>query len=187
MNIDKSKLKIGIWYEDSEGNMYKPDYAGNRPKDVDVKTYNTSFPSEVTTTTSFVNENKDTCRHPLRFRKRTTGWVKGIKGCECTRCKKTKTGKSYIPFAFMKWSNAPDFIGHFTSSVTLGKFSQDCIVAMVNSGDYEFNEAMVVMASACERCMNVLLYKYLDGKDGYLEYSDEWKKAGTVCDFCRNN
>jgi hypothetical protein len=47
---------------------------------------------------------------------------------------------------------------------------------MANSGDYTLAEAMALYASCCERCMNVLAYKYLDGKDGYAEYSDEWKK-----------
>lgn len=28
-------------------------------------------------------------------------------------------------------------------------------------------------ASCCERCANVLAYKYLDGKDGYAECSDK--------------
>ena len=41
------------------------------------------------------------------------------------------------------------------------------------------------ITSECERCGNVLLYKYLNGKDGYEEYSQEWEKANTECDFCR--
>ena len=43
-----------------------------------------------------------------------------------------------------------------------------------------------VFANACERCTNVLLHKYLNGADGYEEYSEEWKKANTVCDWCRD-
>ena len=34
--------------------------------------------------------------------------------------------------------------------------------------------------------MNVLLYKYLDGKDGYEEFSEEWQKCNTVCDWCKD-
>ena len=66
------------------------------------------------------------------------------------------------------------------------KTSQDCVVAMVNSGDYTLEEAIYVFANACERCTNVLLHKYLNGADGYEEYSEEWKKANTVCDWCRD-
>ncbi len=61
----------------------------------------------------------------------------------------------------------------------------DCIVAMVNSGDFTLEQAIWVYAKSCERCMNALCYKYLDGKEGYPEYSEEWEKANTVCDFCR--
>lgn len=59
-------------------------------------------------------------------------------------------------------------------------------MAMVNSGDYTLQEALVVFSTACERCMNVLTYKYLNGADGYEEYSDEWEKCNTECDFCKN-
>lgn len=61
---------------------------------------------------------------------------------------------------------------------------QKCIIAMVNSGDYTLEQAIWVYTSACERCMNVLLHKYL-GTDGYEEYSSEWHKANTHCDFCK--
>lgn len=63
--------------------------------------------------------------------------------------------------------------------------NQDVIMAMVNSGDYTLQEALVVYSTACERCMNVLAYKYLNGADGYEEYSDDWKKCNTECDFCK--
>ena len=66
-----------------------------------------------------------------------------------------------------------------------GDFSQRCIVAMVNSGDFTLEEAIWVYANSCERCMNVLLFKYLEGEDGYPEYSEDWHKANTVCDFCK--
>ena len=65
------------------------------------------------------------------------------------------------------------------------KTAQECIVAMVNSGDYTLEEAIYVFANACERCMNVLIHKYLNGADGYEEYSEEWHKANTVCDWCK--
>ena len=63
---------------------------------------------------------------------------------------------------------------------------QPAPLAMANSGDYTLGEAIIAYATACERCMNVLSYKYTDGKEGYEEFSDEWKKCRTVCDFCRH-
>lgn len=66
----------------------------------------------------------------------------------------------------------------------IGKGNEEVITAMVNSGDYTLSEAILLWARSCERCMNVLAYKYLNGKDGYPEYSEEWKKCNTVCRFC---
>lgn len=74
-----------------------------------------------------------------------------------------------------------------TWSTDIGGGNQDVILAMANSGDYTLAEAMALYASCCERCMNVLAYKYLDGKDGYKEYSDEWKKCNTVCRYCKES
>ena len=74
-----------------------------------------------------------------------------------------------------------------TFSTHIGDGNQDVILAMANSGDYTLAEAMALYASCCERCMNVLAYKYLDGKDGYEEYSDEWKKCNTVCIYCKES
>lgn len=72
-----------------------------------------------------------------------------------------------------------------TWSTHIGGGNQDVLLAMANSGDYTLAEAMALYASCCERCANVLAYKYLNGKDGYEEYSDEWKNCGTVCRFCK--
>ena len=188
MKIDKEKLKLGIWYEDREGNVYKKaddDYTVGKPKE-DIYSYHVCFPTEVNERIDFYYD-KDNCKHPLKYRKRTHGWIKGIKGCICEKCGKTKTGKSHIPFAFMKWDEGCDTYAGFTSRTNLGKDSQNCVVAMVNSGDYELDEALVVMGTACERCGNVLIHKYLNGEDGYEEYSEEWQKCGTVCQFCKED
>ena len=188
MKIDKSKLKLGVCYMDTDGIIV------DIPSEVFVEKQNypniasktVCFPLTVTTERRYYYDNKDTCKHPLKFRKRTNGWIKGIKGCVCTACGKTKTGKSHIPFAFMKWDYGSETYDGFATNVHVGKHSQKCIVAMVNSGDYELDEAIVVMATACERCMNVLAYKYLNCEDGYPEYSDEWKRCNTSCEFCEN-
>jgi hypothetical protein len=34
--------------------------------------------------------------------------------------------------------------------------------------------------------MNALEFKYLNGKAGYAEYSEEWLKCNTECDFCKS-
>lgn len=71
-----------------------------------------------------------------------------------------------------------------TFSTTFGG-GQDTILAMTNSGDYTLIEAIDLWTRSCERCMNALSYKYLNGADGYPEFSDEWKRCNTVCEFCK--
>ena len=84
---------------------------------------------------------------------------------------KKKIGRTFKPLA--------------TFNTTYGSsLGQKCIVAMVNSGNYTLEQAIWVYTKACERCMNVLLHKYLNGAEGYEEFSEEWQKAHTQCDFC---
>ena len=86
---------------------------------------------------------------------------------------------------WFKESKRTDGRPNITWSTHIGGGNQDVILAMANSGDYTLSEAMALFASCCERCMNVLAYKYLDGKDGYAEYSDEWKDCNTECRYCK--
>ena len=124
MNIDKSKLKLGVWYEDTDGNIYRNnDDSVEKPR-ADIVSRHACYPTEINEKIEMYYDNKDTCRHPLRYRKRTHGWVKGIKGCKCEKCGKTKTGKSYIPFAFMKWDKGNDTYPLITFNCHLCKSSQ---------------------------------------------------------------
>lgn len=135
MQIDKTKLPVGIWYEDENGNIIPYDQSVEMPKE--AKSRHVSFPLEV----------------------REEIWFSDSKN---------KSGK-------------PDI----TWSTHIGGGNEDVILAMANSGDYRLSEAMALYASCCERCMNVLAYKYLNGKDGYAEYSEEWKACNTVCRYCK--
>ena len=60
---------------------------------------------------------------------------------------------------------------------------EDLAVALLIKGGYRLREALLIGSICCERCMNVLAWK-LGLKWGYKEYSAEWKKCGTSCDFC---
>ena len=73
-----------------------------------------------------------------------------------------------------------------TTCCHIGGGNEAVIMAMVNSGDYTLSEALAVYANCCERCSNVLAYKYLNGAEGYAEHSPEWDKCGTVCDYCKD-
>ena len=185
MNIDKSKLKIGLWYEDENGNIIPHDNESvERPEG--ARTYHTQYPLEIREDIYGFYDKKKRCRHPLKYRKRTGGWIKGIKGCECTACGREKVGKTYIPFIFMPWQIGADSYHVMTGSTHISRNSEDVILAMANSGDFTLGEAIIAYANSCERCINVLCYKYLDGIEGYPEYSEEWQKCNTVCEWCKD-
>ena len=62
-------------------------------------------------------------------------------------------------------------------------WQEDLAQAMANSG-IRLHKAILIAANACERCMNALAYEH--GLDwGYEEMSEDWKKCGTECDFCK--
>lgn len=90
---------------------------------------------------------------------------------------------------FEKWisKGKPKTFRTILDCTTTYGSGEECIVAMVNSGDFTLEQAIWVYANSFERCMNALNYKYLDGKDGYAEYSEEWKKCNTECDFCKDS
>lgn len=137
MNIDKSRLHLGLWYTDEAGNHLPCGPADGMPKGAVYA--HSCFPLEIT-------------EHIYRVR------PDGGYGGKDRVC---------------------------SLNSTLGRDSGRLAVAMVNSGDYDLAEALAVLAESCERCMNVLYYRYLPDEDGYAEYSEEWKQANTVCEFCR--
>lgn len=168
MVIDLTKLKRFHWFEDEEGNIYDA-MSANLPKDKDFYTYHVINPCVYTETVDsytchpeYLHETNRFYQAMLHFK-----WFRRL------MVKKHRKEKTFKPL--------------FRSNTTYGgAFSQECIVAMVNSGDYTLEEAIYVYCNSCERCMNVLLYKYLNGKDGYEEFSEEWQKCNTVCDWCKD-
>lgn len=52
-------------------------------------------------------------------------------------------------------------------------------------GHCGMQQAILISATSCERCMNALLWAY-GTPDGYPELSDEWRRSGTCCSFCRH-
>lgn len=138
MNIDKKKLKLGIWYTDEKGNVIP---------------------------------NPDSCLKP--------------DGAEYVRvCWPLEIREELYKLREDGHYGGDDHIATFCTH--LGKASGRLAVAMVNSGEYELDEALAVLNTACERCVNVLWNKYLPEEDGYPELSPEWFKANTVCEFCRD-
>lgn len=180
MKIDKKQLKT-LWYEDKDGNPI------DRKKDeIPANAYYqvSRFPQMLTEShLKLIRQDEvDQCSHPHKCREKTGGWIDGVFGRRCTRCGGTQIRKKFHLWP-KKWDACGSreiFEGHITWN------DDKTILGMVNSGDYTLSEAILVYTMACERCMNVLAYKYTNGKDGYPEHSDEWKKCGTSCKFCKN-
>lgn len=187
MNIDKSKLKLGIWYEDVYGNRIPS--MDDRPEPVTkvgAHTYHVCFPLRITEEVFTYHDkyNKETCKHKRKWWMKHRDMIKGYKGHHCSNCGCTQVRKWWQPWG-RNWDNGTSITPLINFNSSIGGGNETIILAMVNSGDYTLSEALVVWANACERCMNVLAYKYTNGEDGYPEFSDEWNKCGTVCDFCK--
>ena len=159
MKIDVSKMKL-FWWEDENGNVLELD-EDRLPTESEMeiyKYYHREFPCILTHAISVYDY------HPRGVYKFL------IKLPIVGERIKRKIGKTFKD------------IYAFNTTYSGGS---DCIVAMVNSGDYTLEQAIWIYANSCERCMNALCFKYLNGKEGYEEYSDEWIKCNTVCDFCK--
>ena len=159
MKIDLNKMRH-FWWEDAEGNILdlEPHRCPTEEEKEKYPYYHSEFPCQLHHNISHYDY------HPKGIQKFL------IKLPFIGEHVKKKIGKTFKDICTFN---------------TTYRSGSDCIVAMVNSGDYTLEQAIWVYANACERCMNALCYKYLNGEDGYEEYSEEWKKCGTECDFCR--
>lgn len=59
----------------------------------------------------------------------------------------------------------------------------DLVLALVVKGGYRLRNAIIIAASACERCINSLAYA-CGLPWGYAEGSDEWRESNTSCELC---
>ena len=168
MRIDLTKLRKFHWFEDENGNMYD-EISQNLPHDIEHFTYHVVNPLVYTEKITEYSYHPEYLHESNRFYKAMLNF-KWFYNLMYRRMKKRGDSKTFKDIA---------------SFNTGYRSMSDVIVAMVNSKDYTLEEAIYICANACERCSNVLAYKYLDEKEGYSEYSEEWKKCNTVCDFCR--
>ena len=183
MKIKKEYLKT-LWYEDKDGNFIgKPDFK-NEPIVPDDAEYQVSrFPNVLRT--SYLNlikqKDVDKCKHPKKHIKKTGGWIDGVYGRKCDLCGGTQTRERWH-----LWPRKWDGYGSRKVFSANSSWSEDLVLAIANSGDYSLTEAIIIAATSCERCMNVLAHRYvLDW--GYEEGSKEWEKVGTSCQFCEDN
>jgi hypothetical protein len=76
------------------------------------------------------------------------------------------------------------FVRSDYAAVTGAKVGDTAVIRGPAPKLYSIYDAMLIAARSCEGCMNVLLWRY-GCNDGYPEGSDEHKRAGTSCLFCR--
>lgn len=74
-----------------------------------------------------------------------------------------------------------------TELITLSDDQKTCIALLLLRANYNLNEAINIVITACQRCLNALLCKYSEGKYGYPEFSSMWFSAHTVCSFCEDS
>lgn len=162
MNIDLSKMMYS-WYEDETGKKYDLDAYADKYTlpDGHYYTLHSAFPLQF---------NEEISSYGHRPKGKLERWL-------CNHFPK------YYERQSKKHRKDWTFRPILTTSTAYAAMS-DCIVAMVNSGDYTLTQAVWIAANSCERCMNVLCYKYLNGADGYPEFSAAWKECNTCCEFC---
>ena len=146
MKIDKSKIKVGIWYEDKDGNFIPSSDSASAP--AEAETCHVCFPLQIRTEHYRLHDY--------------TNYDGGVS--------RTYHGSDRF----------------LTTSCLIGGGNESVILAMANSGDFRLSEALAVYANCCERCANVLAYKYLNGADGYPEHSREWNRCNTICEYCED-
>ena len=179
MKIKLDKLHT-LWYENEKGEKaipsgpgyYSPPsgyhYQHVRDTALDHRVHKGILTSDV-----------DGCSHPEEYVTRTGGWIDGIEGRECKRCRGTQTRTTGTA-----WPTKWDANGSVTICGGSMGWNNELVTEMVRQGKTAV-EAILISAIACERCLNVLLHQYgLQG--GYAELSDDWIRARTVCDFCKD-
>lgn len=178
MNVNKV-LSDSLWYEDEKGNKIPNT---DECKNPDGAKYQISrFPNVLHTTHLVLisQEEVDKCRHKRKHVIPTYGWKEGYVGRKCMMCHGTQVKKK-----FHLWPRKWEGSGSRVLMEGTSSWNEELVMAIVKSGAYTLNEAILISALSCERCMNALAHMF--GLSwGYPEYGDEWKKCNTECDMCR--
>jgi hypothetical protein len=70
----------------------------------------------------------------------------------------------------------------FSGNRKMSRDTSEVILAMCANG-YTLDNAMLIIAHACERCLNVLYWEH-GFRGGYRHKSRDWGRAGTSCLYC---
>jgi len=180
--IDKSMLQT-LWYENTDGEKYIPTEEDMKTLADPPEGFNYQFSHFPTTLHESCLEiiteaGVAACDHPEEDIRKTYGWVEGVEGRECPLC-----GGTQMKDTDQDWPEEWEAYGSREVMVGGMGWSEDLALALTSSGEFNLSESIILAATSCERCMNVLAYDY--GLDwGYAEGSDEYHKCGTECEFC---
>jgi hypothetical protein len=172
-----------LWYEDEDSNVV-PHVLGETPSSKKrLYQHTRSVGMRHNVTGSVQQSDVDACSHDDT--KPTSGWIEGVEGRECCGCKGTQVRHLPEPWP-EKWEGG----ACYNLIAATSGWDSNVVNAMVRSFDYNTFDAVLIAATACERCWNVLLRHYFlrdedVGDDhGYPIGSDEEALAGTSCILC---
>jgi hypothetical protein len=193
MNIDESKME-SLWLENEKGEV---SYDVVDPPEGFIYQHS-KFPCTLNHNVlrAIVPKEVGSCDHPIEDIRKTYGWIDGIEGRRCARCGGTQTKKTTED-----WPENWDASGSVSLISGSSSYPKNLVLALtrptlkerlislgrgfVRLKTYDLDKAIRIAADSCERCLNVLLYKY-GQNDGYKEFSDEWHRCGTECQFCEH-
>lgn len=179
-----------LWYENEEGEKWIPspgEHFGAPPPGFIYQ--HSRFPCSLHHTVLQLVQADEVaaCKHAGRYIRRTFDWVDGIEGRECANCGGTQTRKVRESWPAMWDAHGSRTIAHGET-----QWVPDLVLTMsrprwwgFRRPDFTLPHAILVVATACERCLNVLLDRY--GLGGYREGSEEWQRCSTRCHFCEDS
>jgi len=173
MIIDVSKLHT-LWLENDEGEIWvypEGECPGSEPKGFIYQHSMFTHMLNHNVLRSVVPEEVEACDHDPTFIKRTGGWIDGLKGRECMKCCGSQTAdedgewpekwQSHGSRSFMGGSSG--FPPELALALARPSLKQRLIAASRGFfflKTYPMDVAIRIAADNCERCLNVLLYKY---------------------------
>lgn len=178
--VDPEQLEI-LWYENKHGDKFYPDLSGETEPETPPKGYDyqVSRFSDLRENVLKIITPEDVakCDHPAEYRRKDHGMDPSYgEGEKCDKCggyREKPVGKNWSD-----WKSG----GSRDMMVMNMSWSEDLVKAMADSG-ISLRKAIILAATACERCMNALAHEF--GLDwGYPEFSDEWHKCNTSCEYC---
>lgn len=186
-----------LWFENEAGDQHVPDLTGNMPPDVpEGFIYQRSrFPRTLVDNCLRLVTEEDVSKCDHKEVLIDHGLIDGLEGRICRDCGGSQTKNEGEPWPAVWKSGGSQQVFSGSSS-----YPSNLVLAMVRPSEEEmgkaaerghniipmsYDQAVLVAATSCERCLNVLLWRHGLG-DGYEEGSPEWEKANTSCELCKD-